>query len=280
MIIDNFLQLKKYLPTIVIKGDVTAIDDYIIIAEEELTEDILSSDLYDIVIMKKDEDRKLIEKCERIVALSSFLMAIPDLDLVLTQSGFAVHNSESMSPASTARVKSLITSISERLDKARDSLIRFLLSSTLYADIWRVTVQFEKITSCIIPTYSEFKEYAPFSTPKYPNNYSEFKRLIPSLEIALMGEVSSYISRDYSLELIEKIRDNEPSTPEESEVIKLVKYAICAISLDNNAMGRTHVLKARSFMLKRPSMFPTFINSPEGQTLDSTVDNSPIFSML
>lgn len=283
MIIESFLQVKKYLPAIAIKHDITSLDDMFNVVEYELKEDILSEGLYNRLLEKKEEDKSLFIQCERIISLTGFIRAIPDLDLVLTQSGFAVHNSDAMAPASSARVKALTNSLQERAENAVDTLIRYLLSSEKYEDIWRVTPQFEKITSGLICTYSEFKDYAQYSpsvADLYPKNYSDFQKLYPSFNLALMGEVSSYLSADYCGEIIEKTRDREPISTHEKHVINLIKYAICAISMNDIQSGRVHIIKARSYMMKYPDTFQTFISSPEGQTIDNSDNDRPIYSML
>jgi hypothetical protein len=283
MIIENFLQVKKYLPAIAIKNDITSIDDMFNIAEAELIEDIIGPELHEKIEQKNEEDKSLYTQCERIIAIHGFIKAIPDLDLVLTQSGFAVHNSEAMSPASATRVKALSNSLQERMDTAIDTLIRYLLASEKYEDIWRTTNQFDKITSGLISNYSEFKDYALYSPAVanlYPKNYSEFKKMYSSFNLALMGEISSYISADYCNEIIEKVRDKEYLNTHEKYVINLVKYAICAISLNDLTSGRNHIIKARAYMKKFPESFPTFTASPEGQAIDNTDNSGPIFSML
>ncbi len=282
-IIQNFVTVKKYLPAVVIKADITALDDMFNIAEDELVEDILSLELYNRLLEEKDEDRNLLIQCERVISISGFLRAIPDLDLILTQSGFAVHNSESMVPASTARVKSLTSGLQERLDSATDTLIRFLLSSEKYQDVWRNSSQFEKITAGLITNYSEFKDFAQYSpafAQTYPRNYSEFKRLYSSFNIALLGDIASYLSSDFCNEIIEKLRDRETLSLHEKYVVGLLKYAICAMSLGDLQVGRAHTIKARSYMLKFPDAFPTFFSSPESQALDSSDNSGAIFGML
>lgn len=284
MIIENFLQAKKYLPAIAIKPDITTIDDMFNTSEYDLVEDILGEELHARLDLKQAEDKTLNTLCERVIALNGFIQAIPDLDLVLTQSGFAVHNSEAMVPASTARVKSLTISLQSRADSATDTLIKHLLASEKYEDIWRNTTQFERITSGLISTYSEFVEYGQYSpravADQYPKNYSELKRMYTNFNLALMGEVSSYLSADYCNELIEKVRDREVLQLHEKFVLRLIRYAVCAISMGDLSSGRNHIIKARAYMLKVPASFPTFIASPEGQAIDSPANDGAIYSML
>lgn len=282
-IISSIQMAKKYLPAITIKTDISALDDIFSIAEEELASDILGNELYAKLLTGNEDDKVLLTQCERIVSLSGFLKAIPDLDLVLTQSGFAVHNSEAMAPASSSRVAALVANISERLDTAIDTLIRFLISSKKYEELWKSSSQFDVITSSLITNYTEFKEFAQYSPSNsniYPSNYSSFKKLYSSLNLALTIEVASYLSRAYIEELIEKVRDNEVLNSDEKYALSLIKYAICSFVLDDSYQSRNLVIKARSYMIKHPTSFPTFIASPESQMLDAMPNDGAIFSML
>lgn len=283
MIIENFLEAKQFLPAIAIKSDITSIDDMFSIAESELVEDIIGTELHTKLSSKDEDDKGLLKLCQRVVAINGFIKAVPDLDLVLTQSGFAVHNSEAMAPASSARVIAMLKSLQDRADIATDTLIKYLMASEKYEEIWRNTTQFENITSGLICNYSEFKEYAQYSpavSAQYPKSYSEFKRMYTNLNLALLGDVSSYLSREYCEELIEKFRDSEIITLDEKYVLRLVRHAICAISMGDLVTGRNHIIRARAYMKKFPLSFPTFTASPESQTIDNSDNSGPIFSML
>lgn len=283
MIIENFLEAKQFLPAIAIKSDITSIDDMFSIAESELVEDIIGTELHTKLSSKDEDDKGLLKLCQRVVAINGFIKAVPDLDLVLTQSGFAVHNSEAMAPASSARVNAMLKSLQDRADIATDTLIKYLMASEKYEEIWRNTTQFENITSGLICNYSEFKEYAQYSpavSAQYPKSYSEFKRMYTNLNLALLGDVSSYLSREYCEELIEKFRDSEIITLDEKYVLRLVRHAICAISMGDLVTGRNHIIRARAYMKKFPLSFPTFTASPESQTIDNSDNSGPIFSTL
>jgi len=283
MIIENFLEAKQFLPAITIKSDITSIDDMLNTAESELVEDIIGENLEIKLSSKDEEDKGLLKMCQRIIAINGFLNAVPEMDLVLTQSGFAVHSTEGLAPASTARVNALIKSLITRSETATDQLIKYLMRSEKYKDLWRNTIQFEKISSGLISTYSEFKEYAQYSpttADQYPKGYSEFKRMYTNLNLALMGEVSTYLSREYCEELIEKYRDSEIITLDEKHVLRLVRFAICAISMGDLISGRMHIIRAREYMKRFPISFPTFTASPESQTIDNSDNSGPIFSML
>lgn len=283
MIIQNLLQAKKYLPAISIKDDVTTMDDNFLTAEQELSNDILGEELLILLEKKYDEDSKLLIMCERIISLSAFLSAIPELDLVLTQSGFAVHSSEKMSPASRQRVDALIQSVNSRLDKATDTLIDYLITTPMYDDIWRSTEQFDKITAGLISTYSEFKKYAlytPACALNYPKSYNEFKQHYAGMKISLDTSVASRISQAYTTELLDKYRDRVQLNSNDKKVLEYVRHAVASEVVGDHYTVFNMLNEAVSFMKKNPGQFLTFFSSEANADLTLTHEDTPIFSMF
>lgn len=274
--------MKKYIPTLVIKGSTDAFADFRQTAQDNLEQTILGPDLVTKLELKNDADIALRRLVERVISISGFLLGAPSADLVLTETGFAVESSDKMSPASRLRVDALLKSLADRLDEATDVLISFLVRSSTYED-WRGTTQFDDIASGLISTYREFKQYAQYSpavAEKYPKSYAEFSRLYPNLNSALMIDVAPYISADYCSELIEKYKDGDISSVEEKLVISYLKYALTAFVLEDRNTAMTFTLKAVAFMRKKPNSFPTFIASPEAASLDSVRENTPFYSMM
>lgn len=283
MIIQNLIQAKKYLPSISIKDDITTMDDNFLTAEQELTNDILGQELLTLLEKKNDEDSKLLIMSERIISLSAFLSTIPELDLVLTQAGFAVHSSEKMSPASRQRVDALIQSVNTRLDKATDTLIDYLIATAKYDEIWRSTDQFDKITAGLISTYSEFKRYAlytPACALNYPTSYNEFKRHYASMKISLNTTVASRISQAYTTELLEKYRDRVQLNSFDMKVLEFVRHAISSEIVGDQYTVVNMLNEAVSFMKKNPGQFLTFFSSEANADLTLTHEDTPIFSMF
>jgi len=100
------------------------------------------------------------------------------------------------------------------------------------------------------------------------------------LNTALLTEVASYLSRDYCIELVERYRDDEVITLHEKFVLTQIRHALCSLILGDQLSGRNFIIKARSYMLKFPLSFPTFINSPESKTVDIERSETGIFSTL
>lgn len=282
MLVESFAVMKKFLPAVALKGENIYFDDMLLIAQGELVESVLGEELFVKLEKKLPEDQNLLSMCQRIISLSAFAKAIPEMDLVLTESGFAVHNSEKMAPASKTRVEALTRSVAERLDQSIDSLITFLLGSTTYID-WRESAQFDNISSGFICTYSEFKRFAqhtPVYAERYPKSYRDFAKLYPNLSTALMVNISPYLSAEYCTELVEKFKDKEIFSMQEKNVLNLIKSALVAFVMGDGVTGNNFLFNCLRYIRENISHFPTFATSPEAQALDISHSDTPIFSML
>lgn len=282
MIVKGFKEIKKYLPTIEMKGLPEVFDDAISIAQDNVADEILGLELEQQLEKRDEKDSKLLVLVQRIIAVQTFLSAIPEMDLVLTDAGFAVISNQDMAPASKDRVQALISSLKLKLDACKDKLILFLMSNSDY-DSWRGTEQFAKLSDGLILTYDDFKEVGVLNKKTealYPHSWSDFFKLNSALNVALMTDVSSYISSDFAEEILEKIRDKEHFTAIERKVIKLVKIAIAAIAMGDRELGIDQAIKATAIMRANEKDFPTFHKSKEAAELKIQHADTPIFSMF
>lgn len=282
MIVTGFSEMKRFLPSIEMKGQPTVFDDALEMAQDALVSEILGHDLELLIERNLPEDAKLRRICQRIISVQAFLKSIPEMDLVLTDSGFAVISNNDLAPASKERVASLTAGLSAKLDESKDDLVTFLMRTAKYDD-WRGTEEFARISDALILTYAEFKDLAilnDITAPAYPHSWSDFMKLNSALNVALMTDVASYISKEYAEEILEKIRDKETFLPAELKAVKIIKIAIAAIALGDRKAGMEQAIKAFSFMKSEPDIFTTFAASPEASDLTLTHDDSPIFMMF
>lgn len=282
MIVNGYSEMKPFLPAMEMKGEPGIFTDALDVAQDAIVNDIIGSALEAQIEQRLAPDAKLLKLCQRAISLQAFLKSIPDLDLILTDAGFAVVNNEKVTMASTDRVKSLTANTSTKLDDARDALVSYLLKTPAYDD-WRGTEEFARLSDGLIMTFAEFKDSAVLNnaTAKtYPKSWSGFLDLNSALNVALMTDVASYISKDYAVEIIEKFRDKETFVPNEKKVLKLIKAAVAAYALGDRKLGLEQTLSAVAFMKANPDDFGTFIASKEARALEITHSDTPIFSML
>ncbi len=282
MIVTGIAEMKRYLPSIEIKGEPEVFMGELESAQEKLVEELLGVDLEELLENHPANHRLLLSKVKRVIAIAAFLNSIPEMDLVLTDAGFAVISNQDMAPASRERVDALKLSLQVKLDEATDRLISYLYSSSSY-DEWRGTEQFSRLSDALIMTFIDFKDSAVLNNitlPLYPKSWGDFYRLNSALNVALMTNVASYISKDYALELLEKIKDKELLLPQEKVALKHIKCAMCAYALGDEKTGLDQTISALAVMRASISDFPTFAASPEAVALTSEHSQSPIFSML
>lgn len=282
MIVNNYTQMKKHLPSLMMKGGdaVDLFESFLEQSQDSLSDLILGEEITAQLEVADPGDPKLRRMAERIISLDAYIHAVPELDLMLTDSGFVVTSNEAVAPASRDRVNALLQGLSVRKDESCDALVLHLMQ---HKDSWRETEQFAALSAGLILTWSEFKTLAvknAITATVMPKTWKEFYELIPGMNEALMTDVASYISREYAEELLEKIRDKEPLLAKERKVLGMIKQALCAYALQDQQQGSNIVLQVYSYMKSNLESFPTFAASPESQTLGLTHDDTPIFSMI
>lgn len=264
------------------KGAPAVFDDALEIAQDALVSDIMGTDIEQQLEKREDADRKLLTLCQRIIAIDAFISCIPELDLILTDSGFGVVSNQDIAPASKERIKNLTDSLKVKLDDGKDRLVTFLLASEQYEG-WRGSEEFARLSDGLIFTYSEFKDIAVNNNATvavYPKSWTEFLRMNPALNVALTSDVAAYISPEYADELLEKVRDKEAMVPNEKKVLKMVKTAAAAIAMGDRETGVNQAIKATLFMKQFPADFPTYIGSRAAESLENKHSDTPIFSMF
>lgn len=282
MLVESINDMRKFLPAIMMKGNPEVFDDALEVAQESLVDEILGEDLESRLEKKDETDKRLLKKVQRIISVQAFLASIPEMDLILTDAGFAVTENDQMAPASQQRVQALIQSLSAKLDDSKDRLVLYLLRSSGY-ESWRGTEEFGRLSEGLIMTYSEFKDVAilnNITAPSYPKGWSDFLKLTNSLNLALMTDVASYISKDYAEELLEKTRDREAFSHVEQGVLSHIKTAIAAFAMGDRRTGIDQTIEAISDMKSNPESFPTYMASAEAIDLTLSHGDTPIFTMF
>lgn len=283
MIVKDIDEMRRFLPTINMKGSPAIFDDALMSAQQDLSQNILGRDLEERIDARNKDDSKLLRMCQRIISISAFLSSLHEMDVVLTDAGFAVINSEDFAPASKERVANLKASLQAKLDAELDRLVTYLMESGT-CDDWRGTEQFARLSDGLFLTFSDFKDLAIYNAVTmslYPKSWSDFLRLNASLNVALMTDAAKYISREYAETLIEKLRDMEVLLPEETAALKLIKISIAAFAMGDKATGNDQAIKAANYMKAHIDSFPVFKGSEAYSNLkEHEHKDGPIFSMF
>ena len=126
-------EFEYYVPSAVMPDDVL----FERIAEQLVEGDaavksLLGGELYD----EREEDRTLLHLCNRMACLTAYKLAIPHLDLVLTDNGFGVVSNQNVAPASAERVNRLIQQVQWSLDDTIDELLDLLRGNAQWVDTY------------------------------------------------------------------------------------------------------------------------------------------------
>ncbi len=264
--IDDFV---KYIPTA--RGthfeDIAPfIEEAKIWTEQEFFGRDLLSD-----IEAEDANSEAKKVVDSIICLKAYSTAIPFLDVIQTSNGFAVVNNSNQAPASKERVERLLKHVQERLYFHVDNLIVCIEAKTNYLDKWRLSSRFENLTDLIYWSGIEFLQYCGDSVESVANVADAIKHNIPYKDLQRMRsmitgfqyqEISSYISRVYLDDLINKRRLGT-LTGEERKLIDNLKI-IVALYIRNNSFKAEEQLKyIVNRMVTNIDSFPSYKESEE-----------------
>lgn len=257
MLINDIETLRNYIPTI-IAGDYKKYATYISAANDWLKKEVLGKSLFaeiENLEPTNQQHTELIKKCETVVANKGYLEAIPFMDLIETESGFAVVRTDQLVPASRDRVDALLSGIKHKLGEAIEDLIDYLEESEEYHELWKGSETYSLLTDVYISTLKQFRRYAEFS-----GNRAEFINFKPNILNAINLFIEPVISKELSDQIIEQTRDNE-LTESNKAIIENLRFAMALYSIQKTAESNIYLNKVRNELLKNPDNYPAFKGS-------------------
>lgn len=277
MILSNIKQAQEFLPSLNLNEDNKHFNNFFRRAQEWLVEHIIGESIEEVLetdleVGQNDSHKDLRVLCQRVIAEKALLDAIPEMDMQLTEAGFAVQSNDKMTPASAQRVDRLMAKMPERIANDMDALVRYLMKcSTEDAayDYWRSSEQFKYLTEAFMPLCEEYSAYinSDFLLEKKPSvNYDDFYAAIPMMGRGLRSVADYYVSRAEIDRLVELYRDNDLLEIHRKAIVSLKDCAVAALRYDMNR-ARNAAVQAREVMLSDPDSFTAFkassaFNSP------------------
>lgn len=268
--IDDFI---KYIPTA--RG--TYFEDIFPFLEEAkrwLEQDFFGNNLLSSIEAKGDitNEKQIVDS---IICLKAYSSAIPFLDVVQTPNGFAVVSNTNQAPASKERVERLLKFVNERLYFHMDSLIEIVEADSDSLNKWELSAKFKKLTDLVYWSGSEAIRYCgdiskSFAGNDYKNaptiNYNIPYLDLQRLRSIIIGyqyqEISSYISRDYFDELINKRRSGA-FTPQESEEMNSLKMIVALFLRGESFKAEEQLKLVVNSMVNKIDLYPTYAKSKE-----------------
>ena len=290
MILKNITQAQKFLPSLNLTLENSRFDDFFSRAQEWLVSHIVGSSIEDVLeadvnITDVDIHKELRMKCQRVIAEKAMLDAIPEMDMQLTEAGFAVQDNDDFSPASAQRVDRLLAKMPERIAADVDALVRFLMKTSIgngaYGH-WRSSEQFKYLTEAFMPLCEEYSAYinSDFLLEKKPSvNYDDFYAAIPMMGRGLRSVADYYVSRAEIDRLVELYRDNDLLEIHRKAIVSLKDCAVAALRYDMSR-ARNAAVQAREVMLSDPDSFIAFKASSAFNSPAVNLDGGKLVNML
>lgn len=289
MILNNTTKTAEFLPSLNLSVENTRLNDFFRSAQEWLVSHIIGEDIEDVLeaaVAEEQEDQHLDLRthCQRVIAEIALLKAIPEMDMQLTEAGFAVQNNDNFSPASSQRVDRLIAKMPERIATDVDALVRYLMKNSIddgAYDDWRGTEQFKYLTSAFIPLCEVYTSYCSGLRidKKPPLNYDDFYACIPLMARELRKVADYYVSRAEIDRLLELYRDNDLMEIHRKAIACLEECAVAALRY-NIDRARNAAVCARDIMLDNLEYFPAFAASPASSRKDISIDGGKTVNFL
>lgn len=278
MILLTITDLQRAVPTTVGIKNFSDVEPYIESAELWLRNNILGPTLYDRIDGDPTENEILTRLCQSVIGNHAYWDAIPFLDLVHTDSGFAVISATNKVPASKERVERLREQCLIRRDNEIESLISWLEEHEDFHSDWEGSAAYSILTDCLIRTASELQQYG-----QWIGTRKDFLQQRPKLIQETMTKLEHVFSTDYIEELIQKQRDGD-ATGDDQKVLVLLKYALGSIINGNNEAAVKIMSDALRYIDKHITSFPTYTASDEykARTAEGYTNTltSPIFSSI
>lgn len=262
MILSKITQATQFLPSLNLTLENDRFEDFFRSAQEWLVSHIIGEGLEatlesEVGMTDTDSHEDLRRLCQRIIARKGLLAAIPEMDLQLTEAGFAVQQNEQFTPASAQRVDRLVAKLPGKIASDTDSLVRYLMKNSgtnqsAYSG-WRGTDQFKYLTSAFLPLYEYFNRFAV----PVAESYDEYYDTMPILEEGMRIVADYYVSNAEIDRLLEMYRDNDLLDIHQQAVNRLSIVAAAARNKDINR-ARSAAIRAREIMLSAPDSFPAF----------------------
>lgn len=287
MILKDTNQARQFLPSLNLTLTNDRFNDFFRRSQQWLVEHIIGDTLEavleaEINLTQTDSHAELRLACQRVIAEKALLDAIPEMDMQLTEAGFAVQNNDDFAPASAQRVDRLVATLPGRIAVDVDSIVRYLLKNSngdtehpQTYDSWRNTDQYRYLTAAFIPL---FEQYNMLGIPPM-KSYDDFYNAIPLMAKELKKVAAYYVSAGEIDRLLELFRNGETLQIHREAIADLKGVAAAAYNKDI-VHARNYAICARCTMLSAPDYFPEFKASDASKPITANLDGGKTVNFL
>lgn len=255
MIADTItIEIMKSNIATVVGNDIAIYKPYLTTSERFFVREIVGADMLEYIT---DDEPVLLQHAQAIVCHKAYLDAIPFLDLVQTESGFAIVRNEQLTPASVERVKALIAATSERLGECIEDLLEWLElnADTEIETVWKGSKTYTLINDNYVRSIRQYREYGEFSGGRL-----EWIRFRPKLTSVRKLMIEPVISAELSKAIIEALRDDDV-TPAMIAILDDLRFALAAYAANDQTTGHSYISRVRSYLIENIDDYPLFAAS-------------------
>lgn len=246
-------ELSEYISTIVAR-DSSVFNSPIQEAHHWLFGEILSLNIVEKNALKDEQYCQLFALCKYCIAYKAYLIAIPRLDLVQDDNGFAVVNNDKLVPASRERVNALVNQITASLSDSLYRLVCFMNDTESLCDDYATTKIFTQLHSTYLSSPYDFDTY------EFSCDFITYIDSIASRRRLMVIDVEGVISRELSSEILKQLHDGKISAPN-LEILPILKDAL--VQLYNADMRSADIALQRTvrYIKHHIKDFPTYESS-------------------
>ncbi len=292
MLVTTIEQVQKHFTTVVGMNDFELFQTYLEDAERWLKREVLGSDLYNRINNAPDDETNapLVDFCQKVICLKGGHIAIPFLDLIMTNNGFAVASNKNVAPASKDRVNRLLDSVLKRYYDQLEELFIYLEETSAFHTEWKSSTAYLLAFDHIINAAEEFNQYVFID-----NSRLVFSKLLPTFNNIESLGLPQFISKAFVDEIITQQKDEELS-PANLLILDNLKAAAAnyvmakgieplSAVIDEKGISRAYIIGKQSFanedrLLLLKNHFTKLASDYIGEVvkvLDKTPDNYPTY---
>jgi hypothetical protein len=256
MLVNSIEEFVKYVPTA--RGtDWAPLNPYMEEADFEMEIFSFGKDLLD-AIKALDETNQIRKIACKIHCLLGYHHAIPFTDLIQTETGFAVTNTQNLAPASKERVERLIIWCVDQIDVLTDMLTEAIRGNNTLLTEWKKFGGYKQIFDCLFLSGNDFAKWAKIEGRKRAA-FLNAKPDIVTLQLNLLAPV---ISKKYLSEIIEMLQ-NSAITEDAKPVITLCKQVLGQVYNKNQDEATKTLNEITNLLESDSSKYSVYFASPE-----------------
>ena len=188
----------------------------------------------------------------KLVCLRTYAEQIPELDLVLTPTGFGIVSNQNLAPASADRVKNLLQKVTNAYEDTYDRCLELLVGTD-----WADTPQARINIPNLIYTAKQLKMYVDFpSSDVHRSKLVDFRTKMYHAEEKLMQRVSA----EFFDHILEQARHNA-FTKEESAMADYMCRFIGFCIASNWSAAKSMLERIENFAERQQDAFSAYKNS-------------------